>query len=414
MKQVEQSLREKIGLDASSIGSSLIQRTVRLRMKSLGLKHLQEYEELLAGSEPEWAELLESVVVTETWFFRDREPFTAFIRLVNEEWLPAHPTRPVRLLSVPCSSGEEPFSLVMALLDAGAPLERFQIDAADISSRALVRARKALYGRNSFRGKPLDFRDRHFQHTKEGYLLNPIVRNSVNFIHGNLLSQDFLAGKAPYDFVFCRNLLIYFDRPTQKRALETLSQLLVPSGVLFVGAAELPPVLDLGFVSANIPMAFACRKSIHAPPKPEGRPRPVKQVVLTSQPWAKVPAIHQPAPPRPNPFGSIAGVPPSISGTEDLEQARHLADAGRLGEAAALCEVHLRKHRDSAYAYYLLGVVREAGGDATAADCYRKALYLDPNHYESLLQMALLAEKNGDTTAARTFRRRAQRLKLKA
>ena len=101
MKQVEQSLREKIGLDASSIGSSLIQRTVRLRMKSLGLKHLDEYKDLLARSEFEWSELLESVVVTETWFFRDREPFAAFIRLVNEEWLPAHPTRPLRILSVP-------------------------------------------------------------------------------------------------------------------------------------------------------------------------------------------------------------------------------------------------------------------------------------------------------------------------
>ena len=412
MKQVEQSLREKIGLDASSIGSSLIQRTVRLRMKSLGLKHLDEYKDLLARSEFEWSELLESVVVTETWFFRDREPFAAFIRLVNEEWLPAHPTRPLRILSVPCSSGEEPFSLVMALLDAGLPLGRFQIDAADISSRALARARKGLYGRNSFRGKPLDFRDRHFQHTKEGYLLSPVVRNSVNFFQGNLLSQDLLAGKAPYDFIFCRNLLIYFDRPTQKRALEEISQLLAPAGVLFVGAAELPPVLDLGFFSANVPMAFACRKSNLAPPKPEGRPRPVKQAPIYPA-WAKVPAIPQPAPPRPNPFVSMAGVAPQISEKETLEQARDLADTGRLAEASALCEAHLRKHRDSAYAYYLLGLVREAHGDVSAADCYRKALYLDPNHYESLLQMALLSEKNGDSTAARTFRRRAQRLKLK-
>jgi chemotaxis protein methyltransferase WspC len=413
MKQIEQSLREKIGLDSSSIGSSLIQRTVRLRMKSLGLKHLEDYKKLLENSEAEWSELLESVVVTETWFFRDREPFAAFVRLVNEEWLPAHPTRPVRLLSVPCSSGEEPFSLVMALLDAGLPLERFQIDAADISSRTLSRARKGLYGRNSFRGKSLDFRDRHFQHTKEGYLLNPVVRNGVNFINGNLLSPDFLAGKAPYDFIFCRNLLIYFDRPTQQRALGKISLLLASSGVLFVGPAELPPVLDLGFASANIPMAFACRKATHVPPKPERRPRPVQRVALIAQPWARIPTVDRVAPPRPSPFPPVAGIQPKIPASETLEKARQLADSGRLAEAAAICEEHLREHRDSAYAYYLLGLIREAGGDISAVDCYRKALYLDPNHYESLLQMALLSEKNGNPEAARTFRRRAQRLKLK-
>ena len=103
---------------------SLIQRAVRQRMRSLGLKRLEDYRQLLEHSRAEWHELVESVVVTETWFFRDPEPIAAFVRLVREEWLPAHPTAPLRLLSVPCSSGEEPFSLAMALLDAGVPAEQ--------------------------------------------------------------------------------------------------------------------------------------------------------------------------------------------------------------------------------------------------------------------------------------------------
>jgi chemotaxis protein methyltransferase WspC len=102
---------------------------------------------------------------------------------------------------------------------------------------------------------------------------------------------------------------------------------------------------------------------------------------------------------------------PSPSVQPDLETARRLADAGRLSEAAEICEAHLRQSRVSAQAYYLLGLVRDADGDATAIDCYRKALYLKPNHYESLLQMALLLQKNGDPARARAFRSRAQRIK---
>jgi chemotaxis protein methyltransferase WspC len=96
-----------------------------------------------------------------------------------------------------------------------------------------------------------------------------------------------------------------------------------------------------------------------------------------------------------------------------LETARRLADAGRLKEAAEICEAHLRESRVSAQAYYLLGLVREAGGEPGAIECYRKALYLEPNHCESLLQMALLLQKSGDAARARAFKSRAQRIKLK-
>ena len=171
MKRFEHLLRKTIGLDAASIGSTSIQRAVRLRMRSLGLRTPEDYEQLLEKSRAEWNEFVESVIVTETWFFRDPALFAAFVRLVLEEWLPAHPAAPMRLLSIPCASGEEPYSLVMALLDAGVAPERFQIEAVDISARALARAERGVYGKNSFRGKDLAFRDRYFQPSKEGFVL---------------------------------------------------------------------------------------------------------------------------------------------------------------------------------------------------------------------------------------------------
>jgi chemotaxis protein methyltransferase WspC len=380
-------------------------------MRSLGLRRPEDYEQLLAQSPAEWNELVETVIVTETWFFRDPAVFTAFVRHVLDEWLPAYPAAPIRLLSIACASGEEPYSLVMALLDAGVAPERFQIEAVDISARALARAKRGIYGRNSFRGNDLAFRDRYFQPSKEGFVLDSAIRNCVRFCQGNLFSDDFLPRRASYDFIFCRNLLIYFDRPTQRRAIERIERLLAPSGVLFVGPVEQPLVLNHGFTGARIPKASACGKAVHAVCRPRlawlsKRPPFPAGLQPNGAFWPQLAASSGLKPPP-------AGGPlPSVQ--PDLEIARLLADAGRLSEAAEICEAHLRRTRMSAQAYYLLGLVRDARGDASAIDCYRKALYLEPNHYESLLQMALWLQKSGDPAHARVFKSRAQRIKAKA
>jgi chemotaxis protein methyltransferase WspC len=410
MKRVEDQLRASIGLDAACIGSNMIQRAVRQRMRSLGLKGLEDYQQVLKNSPAEWHELVESVVVAETWFFRDPETFAALVRLVREEWLPAHTTGRLRLLSVPCSSGEEPFSVAMALLDAGVPAQRFQIEAVDISARALARAKRGVYGRNSFRGKDLAFRDRYFEPSKEGFVLDPAIRDCVRFCQGNFLGEDVLTGRAGYDFILCRNLLIYFDRLMRRKTLDKLERLLAPPGVLFVGPVEQPLAIEHGFVAAKIPMGFACRKSGHG----ARRQRPIwtpKRPATSAKPMPTGELEIQIQPSGRRILAPTAKPPASLR--TDLDTARRLADAGRLKEAAEICEAHLRETRVSAQAYYLLGLVRDASGEAGAMDCYRKALYLEPNHYESLLQMALLLQKNGEAARARAFRSRAQRIKMK-
>src|SRR2546425_542534 len=119
MKHIEHLLQKGIGLNAGSIGSSSIQRSVRLRMKSLGVQAVEDYSRLVTSSASEWQELVESVVVTETWFFRDREPFDALVRLVTGKGSAPHHGTTFRILSLPCSSGEEPYSIAMVLRDAG-------------------------------------------------------------------------------------------------------------------------------------------------------------------------------------------------------------------------------------------------------------------------------------------------------
>ena len=405
----ENLLKETMGLDSASVGSSTIESAVRRRMESLGLNAIEDYWKRLRTAGEELQELIESVVVPETWFFRDRDAFTALARLASQEWMPNHPTALFRLLSGPCCSGEEPYSMAMALLDAGLCPDRFRIDAVDISIRALARARRGTYGSNSFRGEDLTFRDRYFECTANGYLLGQRVRQTVTFHPGNLLAPDFLAGSTPYDVVFCRNLLIYFDRDTQKSVVRTLDRLLAPSGLLFVGPSETFLAASSGFKSIDQSMSFAFRKAGSAVLKPtKVPPLPLPKTIASSHSQRIHHAVK-------TSHLSTSPPPPTTVKVMDLETARRLADAGRLKEAGEVCELHLRAQGTSSQAYYLLGLVRDAAGDLQgAAECYRKVLYLEPIHTEALLHLALLSEKSGDKGLGQRLRERARRVSKEA
>lgn len=405
-------LKRVMGLDAASIGVPAIERAVQQRVAACGLKDAGAYLERVRASADELQELIEAVIVPETWFFRDREAFAALARLVYDEWLQTHPAGVLRVLSLPCSTGEEPYSMAMALLDAGFPAERFRIDALDISARALTHARRALFGRNSFRGGDLDFRERHFTPAGTGWQVAEAVRQQVEFRQGNLLDAYLQPGAENYDVVFCRNLLIYFDRATQDRAIATLTRLLAPKAWLFVGPSETGLLLSHAFVSAKVPLAFAFRQAGVALPEPptNGHPAP-----------RRLPPVRVVTPAREMPFSSflvrssVAVAEPPAKSKAGIDHAMQLADQGRLVEAAKECETHLHAHGPSAKAFYVMGLVRDASGShAEAAEYYRKALYLDPQHHEALGQLAFLLDGQGDKAGAKVMNDRARRLEQPA
>ncbi len=410
--EIEELLKQRMGLDPASIGSATIERAVRLRLAASGLEGPGEYAELLRDSETEFQELIEAVVVPETWFFRDREAFAALALYVRIEWLPAHPGESLRLLSVPCATGEEPYSVAMALLDAGLLPNQFHIDAVDISARAIERARRGVYGKGSFRGPPGSFRDRFFEPASPGLRLAEAVRLQVSFLQGNLLDPRLWAGHSVYHVLFCRNLLIYFDRPTQDQTVGVIQRLLAPDGRLFVGPAETGLMLSHGLDSIKYPLAFAFRNP-PPPPKAARELSPAKRKTVHSRASSRLsaqPAVARLPNSRPQPLVSAASPPTQPKTACDLDSASRLGDAGRLIEAAAMCENYLQAHGPSARAFYLLGLLRDAAGDMSkASEHYRKALYLEPNHSEALTHLALLTERMGDRAGARVLHQRARR-----
>ena len=397
----EELLKASMGLSAASIGPAAIERAVRDRLAACRLDDLAAYLECVRGSTTELQALIEAVVVPETWFFRDRHAFVVLARLA-QEWIATHPEGVLSLLSLPCSTGEEPYSMAMALLDAGVAAHRFRIDAVDISVRHLTQGVHGVYGRNSFRGSDVLFRDRYFDGPLEASSVKAIVRRQVRFQQGNLFAADFLPGVAIYDVIFCRNVLIYFDRPTQDRVLVVLNRLLAADGALFVAPAETGLPGGHAMASTNEPLAFAFRKA--AVPSAAPKRKPVRDIVFPVAPRAVPPA----APVR----QAVRAAPrPPEAPVADLTDAIRLANEGHFVEAATRCEAHLRLCGPSAPAFYLMGLVRDATGNLPeAAAYYRKALYLDPNHYDTQIHLALLMEKQGDSAGATVVRNRARRL----
>ena len=399
-------LKERIGLDVASVGEAIIERAVRQRSQAVQAQTADEYWQQLQRSHDEQQALIEAVIVPETWFFRYPESFATLARLAKARLAEIKQMRALRILSLPCSTGEEPYSIAMALLDAGLAPHQFKVLGLDVSPLSVERARRGVYGKNSFRGADIEFRDRHFNESADGFHISERVREQVRLQVGNLLDPTLLANEASYDFVFCRNLLIYFDQPTQKQVFDVLKGLTHVDGVLFIGPAEGSLLGRHGMRSIGVPQSFAFSR--HAEPV---KPEPV---------FAPIPAPPPPRtaatlPVRPRPFSTVntqvvpIKTPPSDANTL-LSRIATLANEGKSAEARAACEHYLNNHPPAAQVFYWLGLLSDVSGSALEAQgFYRKALYLEPQHPQALMHLAALLESQGDTAGARRLQARAAR-----
>jgi len=402
-------LKERIGLDVTSVGPAIIERAVRQRSVAAQAASADEYWHTLQGSWDEQQALIEAVIVPETWFFRYPESFATLAKLANKRLGEINNLRALRILSLPCSTGEEPYSIAMALLDAGLKPHQFKVDGMDVSPLSVDKARRALYGKNSFRGDDIAYRDRHFIAEGDGYRLDPRVQEQVRLQVGNLLDPALLAGEPPFDFVFCRNLLIYFDQPTQKQVFEVLKRLTHDDGVLFIGPAEGSLLGRLGMRSIGIAQSFAFSRQGAAEPEP--LPTFVPTPLPVPQPLRNRPT----APVRSRPFAGVVPLAPvpKTTGTDTavlLANIAGLANEGKSAEAKAACDSYLRSHEPVAQVFYWLGLLSDVAGNVLEAQgFYRKALYLEPQHPEALMHLAALLQAQGDAAGARRLQERAAR-----
>ena len=403
-------LHEKIGFNPESVGAEKVLASIRMSLKNRRIGNPDEFFENLRRGHAEFHRIVDEVIIPETWFFRDGEPFELLKRHVLMEW-PRITKAPLRCLSLPCSTGEEPYSIAMSLLDAGLTQKQFSVDGVDISDKSLQRAKDAVYGQYSFRGAEVSYRERYFAPAEVGFRLNERVRSAVRFSKGNLLDPSFMNDGRKYDIIFCRNLLIYFDPPAWTQALKTLTRLLTDTGLLFMGHAEALEFTAPHFESVRWPCAFAYRKKAPAPEKPARKASlpavrnvPVKSKTKRLEPKpAALPAKKSTA------FAAVVA-DAAKDDDSDLKEAGSLADRGKLADAARLCQQKLAANPCSAQAYFLLGLISEAEGKPRDAEGhYNRALYLDSKHHEAMVHLALLLDGRGEKSGAAALRKRAER-----
>ncbi len=217
----------------------LIVNRLRKRIRETGADNFEAYYRLLKRDEgEELSKFVNAVATNETCFYRGESHFVALREVILPELFARKST--VAAWSAGCSTGEEPYTIAMVALEAGPsrPGCSVEILGTDISTSAISQAEMGTYAARSLRFLPPLMRDRYFERTPDGHY-RPVetVRRHVRFAAHNLLRDDPPAGK--FDVIFCRNVMIYFDTPTQKRLVEEkFAPALAPDGYLFVGHAE--------------------------------------------------------------------------------------------------------------------------------------------------------------------------------
>jgi chemotaxis protein methyltransferase CheR len=245
---------EKAGIRLGFEKKTMLEVRIKRRLKALDLSTYDQYCNYLFGRDglkEELVPLIDVVTTNKTDFFREPGHFNFLV----EKALPELTAReggggPLLIWSAGCSTGEEPYTLAIVLSEYGLthPGFRFRILATDISTRVLERAEKGVYSRDVVSPVPASLKKKYLMASRDPgsdrVRVVPELRRLIEFRRLNFMDADYgIAEKA--DAIFCRNVIIYFDRETQEKVLQKLSRQLVPRGYMFVGHAETLHDMDL-------------------------------------------------------------------------------------------------------------------------------------------------------------------------
>lgn len=330
---------EHAGMQASMLDRRQVRQAMETRMKVQRVTEADDYVALCRVSEAERQAVVELTANGETSFLRDARVFEELTA-----WCVARMQaqgKPLRILSAPCSTGEEPYSVAASLLAAGFAAEQFVVEAVDISAKALARAEQGVYGAMSLRGVSAEQRKSFLDHGVGGWRVKDDVRRPVRFRQGNLVEPGVLR-EASYDLILSRNLLLYQSTAARMSVAASLAAALVPDGRLVFGSADWGSDLEPWFALEQPVRSLA---AVHRPHEEAvAEVAPVQPALLQrTSPPARTVLTH--------------AAEEEIARTADLY--RHALEA------------HIQKH------------------EAVAEQLCRQALYLDPEHLPSL---ELLAE----------------------
>lgn len=402
-------IEDQLGLQCEPQRAPELEALLEERLRTTGSRDLDEYRTRLTSPLTRGAEvqaLAERLTVGETYFFREQRDFDVFTGVAIPRVLAAkRGGAQARVLSIGCSSGEEPYSLAIALRESGGlDAARVAIHAFDINARAVERARRACYSPWSLRSTPQHLRERYFRPAGRDHELIEELRGAVTFEQRNLLDDDpaFWIPRS-FDVIFCRNVVMYFSPRRLAAAVERLAAALAPGGFVFLGSSErlhgISSQLDLVRVGDTF---CHVRRAASTPPAPAAAPGPAPGGHGDAAALDEAISLF-----RAERFHEALDVlereplraSPRVEAT--LLRATILVNQGKLQAAEAACREVLAREPRSPSAEYLLALCRAQAGDTRAAmQHHLRAIQIDPAFAMSHMQLGMLARRSGDLAAA--------------
>jgi chemotaxis protein methyltransferase CheR len=247
-RQFSQLVYQQCGINLHEGKRELLQARLNKRLRATGIPTYQEYYRYITSSDSdaEIIQFLDCISTNLTYFFREPKHFEFLEQVAVPELLEAKrksKSMRIRIWSAGCSTGEEPYSLAMSLLTQLEERDQrdFRILATDISTRVLEIARRGAYTKDRIDKVPAGLRQKYLQkrngtNGEAFFEVVPLLKQIVAFRRLNL--KESFPFQGPFDCIFCRNVMIYFDKPTQQDLIQRMAAYLTPGGYLFVGHSE--------------------------------------------------------------------------------------------------------------------------------------------------------------------------------
>ncbi len=251
---------EDYGINLTQGKHTMVETRLRKRLSLLGLKSFREYTDLVLNSSDnsdEIVHMIDAITTNKTDFFREPAHYEVLVKKVLPDLMVALGAglhRPLVLWSAGCSTGEEPYTLAMVINEFRRQIPGmdydFRILATDISTRVLAVAERAVYPESRIEVVPQEMKKKYLLKSRDTsrrlVRISPELRQQVRFRRLNLMNYE-LGFREKLDIIFCRNVIIYFDRSTQQKLLQGFCERMQPGGYLFLGHSESTNGLDLAF-----------------------------------------------------------------------------------------------------------------------------------------------------------------------
>lgn len=401
-------IHDRSGIFLDNYKSDGLRDALMALMRQKDMENFDEYYALLIdpkAGDPEFKRLLDLVTVNETCFFRNPPQFEALRKTVLPEIIKAklkNDDRTIKIWSAGCSTGEEPYSLAMTMLEYLPEPETWRIDilATDVSGQVLTDAQKGIYGKRTLRETGEYYLRKYFKETEDGgYSLSRQIKSMVTFNYHNLVAESYpMLVLGGWDIIFCRNVTIYFQLESVRKVIADFYTALRDEGYLFIGHAESLYQVNDRFIPVHIGGAYVYKKDESAPAicligstdaakattglsfpaKPVQRQeyrRDTDKAALYATAYEHF--VREEFDDAAKAAQKLTKIDPSNSEARIL-LANVYVNQNRLESALKEVSAAMELDSISAKAHYLLGLIREKQGQLDeAVREFKKALYID-------------------------------------